>query len=534
MKRVALVIVGLAVAVVGLRVEPSVTAQQPVNEAAKAAAVAKGVAFLKSQMDATGWRYIGNEVEKNVGVTALVGLALLEAGVDRNDPALQKASGVVNANAGNLTETYSMALAIMFLDRYFEGKTNATINGLAGKIIRGQFRDGGWSYGGKINHTVADNSNTQFAILGLWTARKHQNTGMDSYLTKTATKFRKTQGPGGGWGYGMPKPNGDDPETFTMTCAGLLGLFLGFGIEKERTAVLRARDASDAKDAGGGGAAPINLGGIQNDPAVLKAFAYLGNIVGGNLRGTEHWMYLLWSIERVGVTYKMDVINGVNWYNWGANILIASQGGNGAWTAEHGPVVDTCFALLFLRKADFVGKIGETRLRSTQDGKDPVATGGTKTGGGAAVTKPADDSPEALAKKLLDATATMKSQLIDEYRKGEGKKYTIALAIAIADPRLGAHQDKARLVLGERLADLTPRSIASYLTNEHAELRRAAVLAAKTGGLKELMPDLVALLKDKDAGVSDLAYDALKSLSGKSLDKDATAWTNWLKGQGSR
>src|SRR4029077_7852409 len=48
--------------------------------------------------------------------------------------------------------------------------------------------------------TIAgDNSNTQFAILGLWVARRH-GAPVDKALAQTAAHFRGSQNADGGWG----------------------------------------------------------------------------------------------------------------------------------------------------------------------------------------------------------------------------------------------------------------------------------------------------------------------------------------------
>jgi hypothetical protein len=69
--------------------------------------------------------------------------------------------------------------------------------------------------------------------------------------------------------------------------------------------------------------------------------------------------YLLWSVERVAVLYHLDTIGGKDWYSWGAKALVATQKEDGSWSFNNvytaqSPIIDTCFALLFLRKANFV------------------------------------------------------------------------------------------------------------------------------------------------------------------------------------
>ncbi len=61
-----------------------------------------------------------------------------------------------------------------------------------------------------------------------------------------------------------------------------------------------------------------------------------------------HWLYYyLYGLERVGVLYDVKLLGTHDWYQEGAKFLLEKQGATGAWNAEW----DTCFAILFLKKA---------------------------------------------------------------------------------------------------------------------------------------------------------------------------------------
>ena len=66
----------------------------------------------------------------------------------------------------------------------------------------------------------------------------------------------------------------------------------------------------------------------------------------------------MWSVERVAVLYDLRTIAGADWYNWGADILLPTQRGNGSWQthsyAGSNSTIDTCFALLFLKRVNLV------------------------------------------------------------------------------------------------------------------------------------------------------------------------------------
>jgi hypothetical protein len=61
--------------------------------------------------------------------------------------------------------------------------------------------------------------------------------------------------------------------------------------------------------------------------------------------------YLLYSVERLCMISRLEKLGSRDWYAEGAAVLLRSQGADGSWTGVHGTVVDSCMALLFLRKA---------------------------------------------------------------------------------------------------------------------------------------------------------------------------------------
>src|SRR5205085_2527455 len=84
--------------------------------------------------------------------------------------------------------------------------------------------------GGKIDPKAArdDNSNTQFAIIALWAARRHW-VPMERTLALVEDRFRSSQHPdAGGWGYQLKSG-----QTPSMTCVGLIGLAVGHGSARE-------------------------------------------------------------------------------------------------------------------------------------------------------------------------------------------------------------------------------------------------------------------------------------------------------------
>src|SRR6202042_425730 len=83
-----------------------------------------------------------------------------------------------------------------------------------------------------------DNSNTQFAVIAVWLARKHGGP-VDNALDSIDQRFMATQSSRtGGWPYNGPLPGaavGDGPGgSPAMFCAGFIGLSTGLARREAR------------------------------------------------------------------------------------------------------------------------------------------------------------------------------------------------------------------------------------------------------------------------------------------------------------
>jgi hypothetical protein len=195
--------------------------------------------------------------------------------------------------------------------------------------------------GGHFMGQRPDNSNTQFATLALWAAARH-DLPLERSLALLAQRFRKSQRRDGGWDYTPGHRTGP-----AMTGAGLLGLAVGLGLA-----------ASDPRLKG-----KVKDDAIENGLNELSG--HIGKALGADafrrggrralLRNEIH-LYFLWTVERVGVLYNLRKIGDKDWYPWGAEMLVDGQKEDGSWQRGgypgSGRMVDTCFALLFLRRAN--------------------------------------------------------------------------------------------------------------------------------------------------------------------------------------
>lgn len=362
-------------------------------------AIDRGIAYLRrTQLENGSWA-VGKPNQQGIGISpqlwpvgyaALPALALLQGGVPAPDPALQRAARFVRANVPTMSKTYEISLAILFLDRLGERDDRALVRTLALRLAAGKTRYGSWAYHCPIlspeqekkvvealakpkeredlkgkqpkkkpGESFGDNSNTQFAIMGLWAARKY-DLPLDSTFAGVEQRFRVSQTTAG-WDYVFRRST---YGTGAMTCVGLLGLAVGRGSGAEPE---KAGDEDQGISWG------LRALSVHMKEPTDKRFAPTGLAYGP--KGALN-LYFLWSIERVGVLLNLKTIGGIEWYPWGVDLLLPTQRKDGSWVGRGSggsPVIDTSMALLFLKRSDLLPDLRETlqkRLKITDPGLD--------------------------------------------------------------------------------------------------------------------------------------------------------------------
>jgi len=239
---------------------------------------------------------------------------------------------------------------------------------------------------------TTDNSNTQFAILAIWAARRH-GLPVEPTLKLIVKRFETGQNQDGTWSYHY-RFGGGLPEGPAMNCVGLLGLAIGRGMAHDAAVKDGPPEMKAAGAVGQPGLAALlaALAGLHKqlavqeavkngakDQRILGGFVALDRHVGrpaGRIQGLPLVnLYLLWSIERVAVLYNLPVLGQKDWYRWGAEILVANQAPAGNWQAGlypgSTPPCDTCLALLFLRRSNLASDLtGSLALSSANLAKD--------------------------------------------------------------------------------------------------------------------------------------------------------------------
>ncbi len=184
------------------------------------------------------------------------------------------------------------------------------------------FRDG---WGAGAAHGAWDNSNSQYGLLGVWSAAEAEPRIEVplAYWRAIERHWTNCQGPDGEWGY--HRAGG----TLTMTSAGIASLFV----------------AHEYLDPATGSFEPV--GRDPFGPPLKKALDWFeqGDHVIAPQGG--HWGYRLYGIERVGLASGFKYFGRHDWYRHFAAEILSEQNANGSW--GEGPV-DTSYALLFLAR----------------------------------------------------------------------------------------------------------------------------------------------------------------------------------------
>jgi hypothetical protein len=323
-------------------------------------AIDRGLAYLQKH-------HKGHDQYRNY--LGLFGLALLECGVSAKDPSVQQIAAWVRTRETILTATYELALAILFLDRLNDPSDRALIRTFGQRLVAGQLECGAWTYtcndkqrrtpewpaapkiisrshsnplGGSASRPRityrGDNSNTQFALLGLWVAQRHGVSARRALLA-AEQYFRATQLSDGSWSYHPLVPHYRD----SMTCAGLMALAMRYGVISGQGRDIRPDQ-------------PVQV----SDRAIRQGLHFLGeslnkvSLAGDRITGVEARdpLYFLWSLERMAMIYDRKTIGDKEWYPWAAQMLIETQRPDGSWSAPYGGPVGTCFALLILKRSN--------------------------------------------------------------------------------------------------------------------------------------------------------------------------------------
>ncbi|MBX6313931.1 MAG: DUF4159 domain-containing protein [Isosphaeraceae bacterium] len=314
-------------------------------------AISEGVRYLKSQQRPDGsWPDADHRAQ--YGTTALVTLALLTAGERPESPAVARALNFLQRySAAELHHTYSVALQTMVFAAANPKRYQVAIADNVAWLERAQIKandhfangfPGAWTYSSD-KEGAGDNSNTQYALLGLNAAAEVGIPVKPEVWALARQYWEQSQRPDGSWGY---MPSDHNPPSASMTCAGISSLIIT-GLKRYEGHELLREDGS-VKNCGRGGFNPSLQRGID----WLATHFRVGENYG---RGQLWKYYYLYGLERTGRLTGLRFFGDHDWYREGAEHLVSRQerlGGfwPGGESAESNYLVSTSFALLFLAK----------------------------------------------------------------------------------------------------------------------------------------------------------------------------------------
>jgi len=369
------------------------THREPIHEA-----IRRGAEWLRKEQQRNGtWVDSGGSFARDfpTGTTALALMAMLHSGVRADDPSVR--SALAWCLKADFRKVYEVAATIMAietkylpLEQYEEvvemtedrarkviadnmsPQDRAFLEKAVAWLLSKQMKNGTWGYPEQTEQNY-DNSNTQYALLALKSAarcgvkiapsvwRRIVDHWLDSQKSAPGgeVELRLTwanaadaevdvregeKSAPGAWGY-FVKPRTDfadqvpDQGYGSMVCAGLTSLIIA---ESE---LFRTKDLNEDLRRRISRAQKAGLAWLQS------RYSVRGCPPSAGFWSVFH-LYYLYSLERVGVLYGIKRIDGHDWYLEGALLLIRDQRADGGWFSyDEIPVVDTAFALLFLKKA---------------------------------------------------------------------------------------------------------------------------------------------------------------------------------------
>jgi len=313
---------------------------EAVNEAIRG-----GIEYLWSTQRKDGsWRQLNvwqGQYDYKVGPTALVAYALMESGISPQDERLAKAMDYLTNRQTDLT--YDLAFRAMALEAAsrWSPKYLKPLREDVYKLVRSLTPEGGYTYysrgktpderdypswvGGR-----ADNSNSQYGLLGVWAG---QRAGIDvprEYWSRTLKYWFSLQAEDGGWNYNYRKR----PRTYpAMTVAGLASVYVCMDNLYEAK-FARCADPEELE--------PVRKGLEYMDRKFVDSFR----------TETPQYYYYLFGVERVGLAAGYKYFGGTDWYKHGATKLLTRRRAEGGWDAlgtfSGTSDTATAFAMLFL------------------------------------------------------------------------------------------------------------------------------------------------------------------------------------------
>ena len=489
-----------------------------------AKAIAKATRHLRTK---------GLSASVNLNRSALGATALMKAGVEPDHPKIREILDRVASTCrggkfsptGASSPVYDVGVYLMTLTNGDPEAYKAEIQTLVNWIVAEQRNNGSWDYPKK---DTGDNSQTQYALLGLWEASRVEINAPIQVFEKAARWHITRQRANGGFGY-HPLPNNQgDPSTHSMTAAGIGSLHIcrlflfpnakppqgesaiqaetrrekqkerekkkkrKFGILEEPEEVRAKIEGTAAKQASSAEKG-TRLSAV--DASIGKALRWMD--ANYTIEKPSGWpVYYLYSLERMSALSNSETISGHDWYQEGADFFVATQKKEGNWHNRSGRVATTAFAVMFLARATHKMLGRSRRIRRLK--------GGLLAGG--------RGLPENLAEINVKGGQVKK-------RKYSGP---VDELLAVLENPKNKNFFDAQEALVETVITKDPKALVGktkkllkLAQSPNEEVRRTAMWALGRSQDITVVPTLITALNDSNLDVVVEARNALRFLSKK-------------------
>ncbi|HEV3164479.1 MAG TPA: HEAT repeat domain-containing protein [Isosphaeraceae bacterium] len=384
-----------------------------------------------------GLSYLRSKTSAQVGESAMMALAMINADVPPSDPALATLLAKVRSRfmgsvyapertgGADMYEAGVVALVLAELDSVAH---RSDLESVANYIVSKQNANGSWDYTGRGN---GDTSISQYALLGLWVAEDAGATVPPSVWDQAAGWYMSVQSSGGSWNYHRDEGS-MYPESLSMTAAGVGSLLL---CQRQLARYRRNTDSPNPllvpiAVEGQGSVEKYKPGhaAASIQEAANRGIAWLGRnfTTGtGTIVGRTPY-YFLYAMERIGaLSNSKDTLGGVKWYEQGRRFIETSQKSDGSWVGDYGNEVNTAYAILFVTRATArkIRKIEIKRLGAGTllGGRGlPKDLASLTVAGGRVVVRPMNGAIEGMLTVLEDPRAenadAALAGLIDRYQ----------------------------------------------------------------------------------------------------------------------
>lgn len=446
----------------------------------------------------------------NRGSDALVGYAMLLAQPDVQHPKIVYGAqiakeliaslGAQNSNREQFV-VYEIAVSCILLSS-LDAKANRNQLEMARDwFVKVQRANGGFGYLNGEHPTSGDISQTQYAVLALWSMNK-SGIAVPVPVVERAIRFlQSTQDPSGSWGYqGVVAPSAalvaQSGVTKSLGTAGICGLLLAADTIK--------LFGTRGKDSDGIPAAfeRVDLGQVEKsdqrvtlkradlDETIQRAFNFQDYSPPEQGNWHYYWRYSQERYESFREVVKGKQEASPAWYNQAVEILAKSQSTDGSWRDNEsmaGNVVNTAFAVLFL-------------VRSTQRAIGKLEEGLVFGG----YELPTDVSNIRMMGNRIVSDAETSVENLISLMEGEGNR----VSEGMLPKNMQLSKDpKARASEISRLSRLLNSS-------NHTARQLAARLLGRSEDVS-VAPDLIYALMDPDPYVPRIAEEGLRLISRK-------------------